>query len=125
MCLPSRSQVCSTRCRLSSSPEPSSRPHSVLSFLQDLIPLPYTSSIRKRTRRLELVTLAIFRLAPAAALTAAVALQPDAFATRARWGLCVYGLLHMDAMNARQAWVSYSGSAALTRAVRAAKPHDA
>jgi hypothetical protein len=83
------------------------------------------SSIRKRTRRLELVTLTVFRLAPAAALTAAVAFQPDAFATRARWGLCLYGLLHMDAMNARQAWVSYSGTAALTAARRAAKLHSA
>lgn len=93
--------------------------------LQDMIPLPYISSLRKRTHRLELATLALFRAFPAAALTVAVALQPAAFMTRARWGLCLYGLLHMDAINARQAWISYSGGAALSSAMRGAKRHRA
>ena len=93
---------------------------------QDLIPLPYTDSLRKRTRRLELAALALCRLLPAAALTVAVALQPAAFATRARWGLCLAGLLHADAINARQAWVSYCGAAAVTGALHGgAKAHRA
>ena len=87
--------------------------------------MPYTTSMRKRTHRLELATLALFRVLPAAALTIAVALQPAAFTTRARWGLCLYGLVHVDAINARQAWVSYSGSAALSSALRGSKPHRA
>ena len=95
-------------------------------WLQDLISLPYTGSLRKRTHCLELAALALCRLLPAAALTAAVALQPAAFATRARWGLCLCGLLHTDAINARQAWVSYSGTATLSGALHrgGAKAHQ-
>ena len=85
--------------------------------------LPTASSrVRKLLRGAELLALPLCRFLPTLAVTLAVALQPAQFATRARWGWALYGLAHMNAVNAWKACQSFGGRQALRSGPKA---HDA
>lgn len=63
--------------------------------------------LRKLLRNTELVALPACRLLPTAAVTVAVALQPAAFVTGARWGIALSGLAYMNAVNGWKSYQSY------------------
>lgn len=70
--------------------------------------------LRKLLRQAELVALPTCRVLPTMAVTILVAIQPTAFGTRARWGLALYGLMHMNTVNLWKAYQSYAGVMALS-----------
>ncbi len=76
------------------------------------------SSWRRTVAQAERASLVVFRLAPHAALTAAVVAQPGGFATRVRYGMACGGLLYMNFANVLKARRTFGGAAAAA----AAKP---
>lgn len=69
------------------------------------------SAWRRHIVGAERFSLAAFRLLPHAALTLAVAVQPGAFATRARYAMAIGGLLYMNFANVLKARRTFGGAA--------------
>ncbi len=76
--------------------------------------------LRRRSGALERFALAACRLAPHAALTVAVAAQPAAFATTARYCMAVGGLAYINVTNGIKARRAFWGGSAAGAKLKAA-----